>query len=218
MLRQEVVRRERLQIVGQDSIPGRAADELHRQHWTFRARGAEVAEFRTGEDEYDIVVRLPKLDRESLDALEDLFVFDEDGRPIPLLSLVRLERTTGPAAIKRVDLERVITVEADVDYGRGFQDAQMRGAAAAELEAMKLPRGVTWEFAGSNEEEEEAKAFLSRAFMVAILLIALILVSEFDSVITPLTILVSVVLSLIGVLWGLIITGTAFGIIIRGSA
>lgn len=178
--------------------------------------GSEVAEYRTGEDEYDIVVRLPPTDRESLDALEDLFVFDEDGIPVPLLSLVALERATGPAAIKRVDLERVITVEADVDYGRGAQDATMRAAAARELEAMNLPPGVSWAFAGSNEEEEEAREFLSTAFLVAVMLIALILVSQFDSVILPVTILVSVVLSLIGVLWGLIITGTPFGIIMTG--
>ncbi|RMF73074.1 MAG: efflux RND transporter permease subunit [Acidobacteria bacterium] len=178
--------------------------------------GAEVAKFRTGEDEYDIVVRLPERERKSLDALEELTVIDEDGRPVPLRSLVRIVRSSGPSAIRRVDLDRVVTVEADVDYARGFQDAPMRDAAARVLADIELPPGIDWEFAGSRQEEQEAQQFLSRAFLVALMLIAFILVTEFDSLITPLTILVSVVLSLIGVLWGLIITATPFGIIMTG--
>ncbi len=178
--------------------------------------GAEVGKFRTGENEYDIVVRLPESDRKSLDALEELTILDEDGRLIPLRSLVEIVRGAGPAAIRRVDLDRVITIEADVDYGRGFQDEPMRRAAAAVLDEMDLPAGVSWEFAGAQQEEREAERFLSRAFLVALLLIAFILVTEFDSLVTPLTILVSVVLSLIGVLWGLIVTATPFGIIMTG--
>ena len=81
---------------------------------------------------------------------------------------------------------------------------------------MGLPRGMRWELAGSNEEEEESQEFLLRAFLIALMLIGLILVTEFDSLVTPVTILVSVVLSLIGVLWGLIVTVTPFGIIMTG--
>lgn len=178
--------------------------------------GAEIAKFRTGEDEYDIVVRLPRGDRNSLDSLEEMTVLDEDGRVVPLRALVDFERGAGPAAIRRVDMKRVITVEADVDYAQGVTDADMRQASTETLAGMGLPAGVRWEFAGSNEEEEEAKAFLSNAFLVAIMLIALILVTQFDSLVTPLTILASVLLSLIGVFWGLIVTGTAFGIIMTG--
>jgi len=178
--------------------------------------GTEVAKYRTGEDEYEIVVRLPKLQRESLDSLEELTVLDDDGRPLPLRSLARLETTAGPSAIRRVDLHRVVTVEADVDYSAGHTDGTMRDAAQRELETLGLPPGVRWEFAGSNEEEEESKAFLLRAFVIALMLIGLILVTEFDSLVTPVTILVSVVLSLIGVLWGLILTATPFGIIMTG--
>jgi multidrug efflux pump subunit AcrB len=81
---------------------------------------------------------------------------------------------------------------------------------------MEFPDGYRWEFAGSNEEEDEAQRFLQRAFVIAVLLIALVLVTQFDSLILPVTILLSVMLSLIGVLWGLIITRTPFGIIMTG--
>ena len=178
--------------------------------------GTEAAKYRAGEDEWDIVVRLPKKDRVSADRLEELTVPDEFGRPIPLLSLARIESTAGPASIKRVELHRTITVEADVDHAGGHTDPEMRDRVASILQTMDLPDGIEWEFAGSNEDEEEARAFLSRAFVIALMLIGLILVTEFDSLVTPATILVSVVLSLIGVLWGLIVTGTPFGIIMTG--
>lgn len=179
--------------------------------------GTEVAKYRDGEDDWDIVVRLPEGQRRSVDALEELTLLDEDGRSIPLRSLVTLEPTAGPAAIRRVDQRRAVTVEADVDYGRGFTDADRRAAVAAELDGGGiLAPGIDHEFAGSNEEEIESTRFLTEAFFVAVLLIALILVTEFDSLITPVTILAAVVLSLIGVLWGLMITGTPFGIIMTG--
>jgi multidrug efflux pump subunit AcrB len=178
--------------------------------------GTEVAKYRTGEDEYEIVVRLPPSDRRSVDRLEELTIPDEDGRPVPLSTVARIERAAGPSAIRRVDLDRVITVDADVDYAAGYSDPQMRALAARELDQMTLPAGVRWEFGGSNEEEAAARAFLSQAFVIALMVIALILVTQFDSLVTPLTILLSVALSLIGVFWGLMITGQRFGIIMTG--
>ncbi|RMG43851.1 MAG: efflux RND transporter permease subunit [Acidobacteria bacterium] len=178
--------------------------------------GTEVAKFRSGEDEYDIVVRLPAPERRSLDTLEELTVVGAGGRTVPIRSLARVVAASGPSAIRRVDLHRVITVEADVDHAGGYTDGEMRRRAAAAVAGLGLPDGVRWEFAGSTEEEGESRDFLVRAFLVAILLIALILVTEFDSLVTPITILVSVVLSLIGVLWGLIVTRTPFGIVMTG--
>jgi multidrug efflux pump subunit AcrB len=179
--------------------------------------GTEVAKYRIGEDEYEIVVRLPRGERRSIDSIEELTVQDEDGAPRPLLSLARIRTTSGPAAITRVDMHRTITVEADVDHAAGFQDEAMRILVAGILEdEMTLGPEVSYVFAGSNEEEKESSEFLTRAFFIALLLIGLILVTEFDSLVTPLTILISVVLSLIGVLWGLMITSTPFGIIMTG--
>jgi multidrug efflux pump subunit AcrB len=87
---------------------------------------------------------------------------------------------------------------------------------AARLQNLELPAGYRWTFAGANTEEKESQAFLQRAFVIAILLIVLILVAQFDSILVPAAIMVSVLLSLIGVFWGLIITATPFGIIMTG--
>ncbi len=178
--------------------------------------GTDAAEYRAGEDEWDITVRLAPGDRRSLGPLSELTLATPGGRAVPLRALARIVRETGPTAIRRVDLHRAITVSADVDHAAGYRDPDMRRTAAGILREMRLPPGIRWEFAGSNEEETESRRFLSRAFVVALLLIALVLVTEFDSLVTPLTILVSVALSLIGVLWGLLVTRMPFGIIMTG--
>jgi multidrug efflux pump subunit AcrB len=179
-------------------------------------RGTDASEYRIGEDEYDIVVRLAPEARGSLDDLGNLTVPDDDGVPVPLRALARLEPGVGPAAIRRVDLKRVVTVDADVVRAEGRTEDSVRADVAGRLAKVELPAGYRWAFAGSNTEEKESQAFLQRAFVIALLLILLILVAQFDSVLVPAAIMVSVVLSLIGVFWGLILTATPFGIIMTG--
>ena len=93
----------------------------------------------------------------------------------------------------------------------GRTEAGVREEVAAELDAMVWPPGYRWEFSGANQEEQQATAFLSRAFVIALLLIMMVLVTQFDSLILPLTIITSVALSVIGVLWGLMLTGPRSG-------
>ena len=178
--------------------------------------GAEASKYRVGEDEHDIRVRLAPEARRSLDDIGELTVPDEDGIPVPIRTVAELKHGVGPAAVRRVDLNRVATIEGDVVRESGRTEASVREEVAAELDAMAWPAGYRWEFSGANEEELQATEFLSRAFVIALLLILMVLVTQFDSLILPLTIITSVALSVIGVLWGLMITGTAFGIIMTG--
>lgn len=178
--------------------------------------GAEASKYRVGEDEHDIRVRLAPEARASLDDIGELTVPDDDGIPVPIRTVAELRHGVGPAAVRRVDLNRVATIEGDVVRESGRTEASVRDEVAAELDAMAWPPGYRWEFSGANEEEQQATAFLSRAFVIALLLILMVLVTQFDSLILPLTIITSVALSVIGVLWGLMLTGTAFGIIMTG--
>jgi multidrug efflux pump subunit AcrB len=168
-------------------------------------------------DDYDIGVRLRPECRISIDELGNLTVPDEDGIPIPIRSVARIETGVGPAAIRRVDLKRVVTIEGDVLRAPGRTDDTVRAEVAGILESeVDWPAGYRWEFAGSNQEEDESQRFLQRAFVIAVLLIGLVLVTQFNSLILPATVMLSVVLSLIGVLWGLIITEKPFGIVMTG--
>ena len=178
--------------------------------------GAEASKYRVGEDEHDIRVRLAPEARRSLDDIAELTVPDEDGVPIPIRAVADLRHGVGPAAVRRVDLNRVATIEGDVVRESGRTDASVREEVGSELDAMDWPPGYRWEFSGANTEELQAREFLSRAFVIALLLILMVLVTQFDSLVLPLAIITSVALSVIGVLWGLILTGTAFGIIMTG--
>ncbi len=178
--------------------------------------GTEASKYRVGEDEHDIRVRLVPEARRSLDTISELTVPDKDGLPVPIRTVANLRQSVGPATVHRVDMSRVVTIEGDVVRDSGRTDAGVREEVALDLDAMTWPPGYRWEFSGSNEEELAATEFLSRAFVIAVLLILLVLVTQFDSLVLPLVIITSVVLSMIGVLWGLILTGTAFGIIMTG--
>lgn len=174
--------------------------------------GTEASEFRVAEDEYDITVRLKESSRNRLDVLKNLTIFHE-GTQIPLISVASFEYEGGFTAISRKDLKRVVTVSADVENRLAndvLKDVQ------AELAGMTLPAGYFIAYTGENEEQEDSEAFLSRAFTIALFLIFLVLVFEFNSAVMPIVIMVSVLLSLIGVFFGLLIMQMPFGIMMTG--
>ena len=177
--------------------------------------GIEAAKYRTGNDEYDIVVRLREEDRAELTALAGLSVFSE-GEQVPLTSVAHWVVGEGYGSIRRKDMDRVATISAEV--AAGYNSNSVRGeveAALAEFSA-SLPAGYSLRFTGEQQDQQEAQEFLATAFMAALMLIALILVSQFNSVVKPVIILSSVILSTIGVLIGLMVFQMPFVIIMTG--
>ena len=114
----------------------------------------------------------------------------------------------------RLDQKRVVTITGDTS-GRLANDI-IRDIDIRLQQQMQWPRGYTYRFSGEQEEQAKAQAFLSKAFFACIAIILLILLTQFNSFITPFIILTSVILSLVGVFIGLLVTGTAFGIIMTG--
>ncbi|MYI07418.1 MAG: efflux RND transporter permease subunit, partial [Gemmatimonadetes bacterium] len=177
--------------------------------------GLEAAKYRTGNEEYDIVVRLREEDREELTQLADLTVFTE-GRQIPLLSVAGWTVDEGYGSIRRKDMDRMATVSAEVVAGYNSNAVRAEVEAVLTDFAAALPPGYSLEFTGEQQEQEEAFAFLTSAFLAALMLIALILVTQFNSVVKPLIILSSVIMSTIGVLIGLMVFRMPFVIIMTG--
>ncbi len=175
--------------------------------------GVKVGTYREGKDEYDIVAKLPRKDRSSLEGIERLTVSGPEGEPIPLTSVARVGMTGGIGGIRHIDQKRVVTVSADVS---GRPAGQVRAEVDAVMRTIELPRGVSYAFTGEEKEQQDASDFLSRAFVAALFLIFLVLVTQFDSLRAPCIILSSVVLSLIGVFAGLVLTGTSFSVIMTG--
>lgn len=175
--------------------------------------GVKVGVFREGKDEYDILARLPERDRRSMESLKRITVSGPKGEPVPLTSVAGVALSSGVGAIMRLDQKRVVTVSGDVS-GRLANDV-IRDINT-RLDKLDWPRGYTYRFSGEQQEQAKAQSFLSKAFVAALFIIFLILVTQFNSFATPLIILTSVLLSLIGVFFGLLVTGTAFGIIMTG--
>ncbi|MFH1278116.1 MAG: efflux RND transporter permease subunit [Candidatus Eisenbacteria bacterium] len=174
--------------------------------------GTEASKYRVGEDEYDITVRFRESDRESFENLDRITIFYE-GDHIPVSNFARFELAAGLGTIIRKNQDRVVSVTADAE-GRLSND--VLADVIARLEGFPLPSGYSIRFSGETEDQDEAAAFLTQAFGIAILLIFLVLISQFDSIVLPFVIITAVILSLIGVLWGLILLRMPFGIIMTG--
>jgi multidrug efflux pump len=176
--------------------------------------GVKAGVYREGKDEYDIIARLPENDRNSIKSLKRITVSGPQGEPIPLTSLATVSLGSGIGAIMRLDQKRVVTVSGDVS-GRLANDV-IKEINARLSQQMNWPKGYRYRFTGEQQEQAKAQAFLSKAFFACIAIILLILFTEFNSFVTPLIIMASVLFSLIGVFIGLLVTGTAFGIIMTG--
>ncbi len=181
--------------------------------------GTEASTLRDGEDEYDIVVRLAPEFRDDLQAVSALTIPGrEDTSPdtfaVPLSAVASYELAGGTGAIRHKDQKLVVTISGDV--AEGFNENEVRTKVSEYIAQAKLPQGFALSLGGADDEQRKSQEFLSRAFLIAVFLIALVLVSQFNRYDLPLIILGSVILSLVGVLWGLILTGTAFGVVMTG--
>jgi len=177
-------------------------------------RGLKLTDYRPNDADIqvDIVVRYPESDR-SVGQLDDIRIQTEAGL-VPIGNFV--SRAAGPLTnkVNRVDGRRVLTVKADVARGV-LADDKVREIRTWLATAGINPE-VTVRFKGDDKEQKAAASFLSRAFLAALFLIAVILLAQFNSFYSTLLILSAVIMSTIGVFLGLLATGQAFGIVMGG--
>lgn len=170
--------------------------------------GKEVSTYKEGEDDYPINLRFQDQYRYNLDNLMNQRITFRDAasgkiKQVPISAIATAEKSSTFSAVKRTDLDRVITISSNVLDG--FNPTETVEKIKASMESYELPKGVTLSFTGQQEEQAEQMAFLSKALLIAVFMIFLIMVSQFNSASTPFIIMTSVVLSLIGVLLGLVI-------------
>ena len=175
--------------------------------------GTEASQYRDGEDEYDITVRLREADRQSLESLKELTVVNNRGQEIPLVSVATFDEGTGFGSITRLDQSRVVTVQGDAAPGANANAVLGRVRAYIETyQNEEMPDGYSLKYTGENEDMNESFSFLTVALLIGVALISMVLIAQFNSVSAPFIIMVAVGLSLIGVLLGLILTRTPFGL------
>lgn len=181
--------------------------------------GKEISDFKVGEDEYPIQLRLNRDARYDLPALMNQQITFRDASTgkisqVPISSVADISFSTTYDAVKRKNLRRVITLYSNVL--EGYNANEINTQLKAILPTFEMPEGYKYEFTGEQEEQEESMAFLSRAMLIALSIILLILVSQFNSGVKPAIILGSVLFSTIGVFGGLATFNMDFVIIMTG--
>ncbi len=176
--------------------------------------GMKLGEYRPddGDDEIDIVVRLPLVYR-SIDHLDQIRVQTPAGM-VPISNFVERRAQPKVGMLHRVDGSRAMTIKADVANGILVDDHVQ--ALRARLAEIPIDPRVRVNFKGEDEEQEAAKAFLGKAFAVALFLMAIILVTQFNSFYSAFLILSAVIMSTTGVMIGLLVTDQPFGIVMSG--
>lgn len=170
--------------------------------------GKEVSRFKDGEDDYPINLRMTDEYRYNVEDLMNQKITFRDqatGRikQVPISAVAKAKKTSTFSSVKRIDLKRVISVQSNVL--EGANPTEVVNAIKEVMNDYELPRGIKVDFTGEQEEQAKELSFLSGALLIAVFLIFLILVSQFNSASTPFIILVTVVFSLIGVFLGLVI-------------
>lgn len=181
--------------------------------------GKEISDYKDGEDEYKIRMKLDdryRYDMASLINQRITFRSQSSGKivQVPISSVAEIEYSTTYGAITRIDRDRVITIYSNVLLG--FNATEINDELKEIMRYFELPVGYGYEFTGEQEEQEESMAFLATAMLIAVVLIAIILVSQFNSFVKPAMIIFTVVMSTIGVFGGLATFRMDFVVIMTG--
>ncbi len=180
--------------------------------------GLEVSKYKEGEEDFPIQLRLDEKYRYDINTLVNKKIgFRDkfgDKREVPISAVADVKYGSTYGSVKRKDLEKAITVFSNVLDG--FNPTEVNQKIQQAMANYPVPDGITVKFTGEQEEQAKSMAFLVNALMIAIAMIFLIIVAQFNSVVTPLIIMASVVLSTIGVFLGLTIFNMDFVVIMTG--
>jgi len=175
--------------------------------------GKKVSVFRDGTEEYDIWVQLDQSFRSNQSDLSSLFIYTPSGEPVRLSEIARVDSGPSYGSIRHVDTVRTITISGDAFRMPG---PVLVMKAKQVLNKLDLPQGVTYQFTGEDENRKESQIFIGRALIIAVLLILVVMVAQFNSIALPLIVISSVLMSVMGVIIGLIVHDRPFGIIMTG--
>ncbi|WP_322803067.1 efflux RND transporter permease subunit [Vibrio alfacsensis] len=180
----------------------------------FVTNGLKIGDYLPddADEEVDILVRYPQ-DKRDIGRFDQLRVKTAAGL-VPITNFAQILPDHKQDSIRRVDGQRVINIKADMV--EGYNLALELPKISAEIQKLDLPAGIEFKIRGQNEEQENSSAFLQTAFLIALGVMALILITQFNSYYQAFLILSAVLFSTVGVFAGLLILQKPFGIIMSG--
>ncbi len=171
--------------------------------------GREVSTFTQNNKLYDVMVQLRPADRATPSDMSNLYVRGTDGQLVQMSALTQVAEEVGPQALLHYDRVRSFTLTANLAEGFTLGEAlDSLGALAADV----LPRGSTTALAGESRELEESGSALYFAFGLALLVVFMVLASQFESLIHPFTVLLAVPLAVTGALLTLKLSGSSINL------
>jgi multidrug efflux pump subunit AcrB len=179
--------------------------------------GREVSDFKVGEEEYPINMRLKEEYRYNSSSLLNMPIsYVDNGQTIqiPLSAIAEVEYRSTYGSVQRKDLNRVITISSNVI--EGYNATRINEQLADLMSGYELPEGYEFAFSGEQQEQIESMKFLINALLIALLLILMILVTQFNSLVKPAIILASVLFSTIGVFGGIASFKMDFVVVMMG--
>ncbi len=175
--------------------------------------GYDVGDYKEGEDEYDIFIRLDENYRNDVSTLMNQKIHKEGNR-IPISAVASFEYSSTYDKISRIGFKRSITISSNVL--EGYNANAINERIRQVLSNYELPRGYELKYTGEQESQQESSEFLVMALLIALASITLILVTQFNSFIRPLIIMTTVLFSTIGVFLGLAVFRMEFVVIMTG--
>jgi len=176
-----------------------------------KIRGTVATRFSWRDRKIDVLVRVSETERQSIAAVRQLIINPESEFPVPLSSVAEIRVAEGPAEIRRGDQERMALIQANLAHGD-------LGSAVLEVESllagMKLPYGLKIFIKGQSEEMAASFKSLLFALGLAVILVYLVMASQFESLLHPFVILFSIPLAAVGVALALWLTDTRLSVIV----
>ena len=175
-----------------------------------RVNGAVASYYREDGEEYDILVRYDKPFRESIEDLENVTLYNSQGQAIKVRDVGHVIEANTPPTIERKDRSRYLKISGSIGHGYAMSD--IIAGTVAELKKMEIPAGITWELGGSYEDQQDTFKDMIMLLVLMVILVFLIMASQFESLTYPFVIMFSLPFALVGVIFGLWISNTAMGV------
>jgi len=173
-------------------------------------RGEVATRYKLRDKRIDVLVRSVDNRAASVEEIRNLIVNPGAAYPVPLSAVADVQLAVGPAEVRRVGQERVAVISANLAHGD-------LGAAVAVLESMvddlDLPVGTTAFLSGQSEEMRDSFRSMQFVLLLAIFLVYLVMASQFESLIHPFVILLTIPLAITGAVWALWLTGTTLNVV-----
>ena len=175
-----------------------------------RINGSVTSYYREDGDEYDIRVRYDRKFRESLEDIENITIYNQMGQGIKVRDIGVVKEAATPPAITRKNRERYVTVSGVVASGYALSDIVEE--AKLKMNDITMPSGFMWQIGGTYEDQQETFGDLFLLMGLMVILVFVIMASQFESLTYPFVIMFSLPFAVVGVVIGLAITGTPMNI------